>query len=316
MTRANAGFAILTFCASLALAQVEAPVLGYLPDGARIRPVYGIPGAATVAPPVDFGRDFGRIAVSPRQDYAIATDASSGQVLIAMPGGSAHALNGAGENPDVIRISPGGSAAVLWFSATHRAQIVSGLPGSPAIREIDAGFATSRFGETGSADMPLTLAVSDDGQWLAGAWARGVYAIGPNSEVRNLPVYEVPRAMTFFGARHDLALATNEHVLSITDVGGSARVSAFESGRMTPAGIGISADNARLVVADRSGLVYSIDTSGGTVAKIDCGCTPDGVFRLGRDGFRLTGLSNGSFRMLDTGTGEMLFVPLMAGGGQ
>lgn len=311
--------AIFLFYASAAIAQVGAPLLGYFPDGVSLRPVYGIPGAASIAPALNLGRDFGRIAVSPRQDYALATDASSGAVFLAIPGdASLTSLAGAGANPDLIAISPGGTAALLWFASGSHAQVVSGLPGSPSVRDIDASFITARFDNPALTDTPTALAVSDDGQWMAGAWSRGVYAIGPHSEVRPLPVFETPRAMSFFNGRHDLALATPFHVLSVAGVDGAATVSTLAGRRMNPVGIGVSSDNGHIVVGDRGGLLLSLDLNASTAAEFNCGCAPDGVFPMGRAAmFRFTGLVHGSFRMLDAAKGEILFVPVMPGqGGQ
>jgi hypothetical protein len=73
-----------------------------------------------------------------------------------------------------------------------------------------------------------------------------------------------------------------------------------------------------VVVADHSGLLYAIDLTSGATSQFDCGCTPEGVFAMGRGGmFRLTGLASGAFRALDSDRGELLYIPLMAGqGGQ
>jgi hypothetical protein len=301
--------------AGTAFAQIGAPVLGYLPDGSGIRPVYGIRGAATVAPPLDFGRDFSRIAISPSQDYAIATDATSGTVLLIPSGGSAAPLTGAISNPDLISISPNGAAAILWHG--NRGQIFSGLPGSPAVREVDGSFVTAYRGDPALTEAPIALSISDDGQWAAGSWERGTYALGPNAEVRPLTITEAPRAMSFFAGGHDLAIATAFHVFSIADVAGAATLSTLATQRTNPAGIGISSDNRRLVLADRAGSIYSLDLNTASMSQFNCGCMPQGAIPMGRGMFRLTGLANGSFRMLDAVRGELLFVPLMASqGGQ
>jgi len=131
--------AIFVFAMAAARAQVGAPALGLVQDGSLLRPVYGIPAAAAVFPPLDYGRSFERVAISPRQDYAIASEAGTGTVVV-LAAGSASALAGAAASPDRIAISPHGSAAALWFSAAGRLQIVSGLPGSPSIRDAGAAF--------------------------------------------------------------------------------------------------------------------------------------------------------------------------------
>lgn len=309
---------IFTMAAVTASAQVGAPLLGYLPDGKNIRPVYGIPAAASVSDPLDFGRDFGLSAVSPNQDFAIVTDASSGAVLLATPGGIATPISGVTASPDRIVLSPLGSAAVLWFSSTGHLQIVSGLPGSSAIRDVDAEFLGTFLDNSIQRDAPGALAVSDDGQWLVGAWSRGLYAFGPQGQVSRLPIREYAGALAFYAGRQDLALASDFQVLSVTAVGGAATVSTLYAGGLSAAaGMSLSSDNGRLVVAENSGTLLTLDLTTGASSHADCGCTPQGVFPMGRTTFRLTGLNSGVFRMLDTSTGELLFVPLaLTVGGQ
>jgi hypothetical protein len=295
--------------------QVGAPLLGYLPDGKTIRPVYGMAAAAAVSAPLDYGRDFGLIAVSPSQDFAVVTDADSGAVLLAFAGGTATPLTGATASPDRIVLSPRGSAAALWFASTGHLQMVSGLPGSPSIREVDATFLGVFLDNSTQRDAPGALAVSDDGQWLVGAWSRGLYAFGPQGQISRLPIRERAAALAFFAGKQDLAMASDFHVLSVTDVGGAATVATLYAGdRLNPAGMALSSDNRRLVVAETSGSLLTLDLNTGSASRLDCGCTPQGVFAMGRATFRLTGLdpglNHGAFRLLDTSTGELLYVPL------
>jgi hypothetical protein len=93
-------------------AQIGVPTLGYLPEGPRIRVMQGIPGAGAVGPILDVGRNLAQIAISPRQDYILASDAVTGEVLKIVPGGasaSITAIPGASANPDQIVMSPHGA---------------------------------------------------------------------------------------------------------------------------------------------------------------------------------------------------------------
>jgi hypothetical protein len=294
-----------------AWAQVGAPVLGYLPDAGHIRPVHGIPAAATVAAPLNYAQDFSRIAVSPLQNFAVVTSADTGTVLLAASSGSTTPLPGAASNPDRIVLSPSGSAAILWFSSTSHLQIVSGLPNAPSVREADATFLSAVLDDSSLSDAPGPLAVSDDGQWVVGSWSRGLYAFGPNGEVTRLPMRERAAALTFFAGRQDLAIATELHVFSIADVGGRAAVSTLYAGdRLMPVGMALTSDNRRMVVAASSGALLSLDLTAGSTSSFDCGCAPGGVFSMGRTAFRLTGLTGGFFKLFDASSGEVLFVPL------
>ncbi len=66
--------------------------------------------------------------------------------------------------------SPRGSAAVLWFSPLNHAQLVTGLPNAPVIRPINAAFLRT---------PPSSIAISDDGNWLAVSTSAGLYLWGP-----------------------------------------------------------------------------------------------------------------------------------------
>src|SRR5260370_510514 len=143
-----------TVASVTAFAQIGGPVLGYVPDHGRVRTVYGIPATAAVGAALEQDREFARIAISPPQDYALAVAVDSGEALVVRPGVPTSQVDGATGGADRIIMSPRGSAAALWFSSTSHLQIVKGLPLSPSVQDVDAGF-------LGAA--PGALAVSDDG---------------------------------------------------------------------------------------------------------------------------------------------------------
>jgi hypothetical protein len=292
-----------------AFAQIAAPVLGYLPDGGRLRPVYGIPATAVVGPAVDIGRDLDRVAVSPRQNYVLATAAGNGEALLITPGVSVVHLEGAAPGADRIVMSPHGSAAALWFPVTSHLQIVSGLPLSPSVLDIDTTFRGA---------PPDALAVSDDGQWVAGAWPDGVYVLGAAGQVNRLPVDAGTMALAFFHGRPDLAVATPTAILTIAGVGGSAVPAVVYNGSaspLSPVAIALSFDNLRLAAADRGGALLTVDLSTGAAAALDCSCSPEGLFPMGGSVFRLTGLGPGALKLFEAATGDVLFAPLAASAG-
>ena len=296
---------VILFACCAAWGQINAPLLGYLPDGGRIRPAYGIPGASAVSGAIDLGRELAQISVSPRQDYVLGAAADTGEALLIRPGLGATNLDGVAAGADRIVMSPRGGAAAFWFSATGHIQIVAGLPGSPSIREIDASFLPN----------PAALAVSDDGQWLAGAWPDGTYTFGPDAQVNRLQVDSGVVSLAFFHQRPDLVLATPTRVISIADIGGQANPNVLYDNSdqpLNPVGIALSFDNRLIVVAGRAGLLLAIDLNTGASATVDCGCAPEGLFGLGGSAFRLTGLNNGAFKLFDAAAGAVLFSPLAA----
>jgi hypothetical protein len=306
--------ASILLAASPAFAQVGAPPLGFVPDGVQLRSVYGIPAAAAVAPPIDYGRDFSTIAVSPSQTYALAADSASGALFLLSS--SAAPLAGASPNPDRIVLSPRGSAAALWFASAGRLQIVSGLPGSPSIQNVDAALV---------GEVPLALTVADDGTLAAGAFSDGLYAFGASGQIGRIPMRERAEALAFYSSSHDLAVGTRLHVFKIADAGSQAVISTLytftlnRGEQIDPAGIAITWDGRHLVLAQNSGSLLNLDLQAGTDAETDCGCSVEGVFPMGASIFRVTAFDGFTFRLFDASSGSLFYVPLataQSGGAQ
>ncbi|MCU1339250.1 MAG: hypothetical protein JWO19_4831 [Bryobacterales bacterium] len=304
--------ACLFGAAGIGFAQVGAPQLGWVPDGARIRPVYGIPAAAAIGAAVLTDQDFSRIAASPARNYVLVSTAQNGNVFIYSPENGLIPLDGAGIAPDFIVLSPRGSSAALWFSSINQVQLVTGLPDTPVIRQVDASF----LGST-----PEAVALSDDGAWFAGTWPAGVHAFGPNGEVNRLPIEDRVSALAFFQGTHDLAAASAASLQMVTGVDGFAVVTslvASADSTLQPVAVAATSDNRKVVLADRSGSVTTVDIGSGAATTSDCGCRPEGLFGIGASAFRLTGVQDGAFKLFDAARGEILFAPLAldAGAGQ
>jgi len=297
------GLGVLGF-AGAALAQVGAPQLGWVPDGASIRPVYGIPASAAIGAVISADQDFSRIAPSPARNYVLVSSAQNGVVSIYTPENGLIPLDGAGIAPDFLILSPRGSAAALWFSSIHQVQLVTGLPDAPAIRQVDASF----LGPT-----PAALAISDDGAWFAGAWPGGVYALGPDGEVNRMPLEDGVAALAFLAGTHDIAAAGATGLNLVTGVEGFAVASsllASADSSFQPVAVAATSDNRTLVLADLSGAVTAVDIGSGAATTSECGCQPEGLFSIGPSAFRLTGVQSGAFKLFDAAGGEILFAPL------
>lgn len=315
----------LSLFASTASAQVGAPLLGFVPHSGKILPINGIAASASGGTALDFGGNFRRIAISPRQDFALVSSAASGAVLIASPSGTTSAVAGASTDPDQIVLSPNGSAAVLWFGSARRLEVVSGLPSTPAARRFDATFLSG-----GSNEVPVALAVSDDGAWAAGAWSTGrsgaikspggVWAFGPNGEARRISLPDHIRSLAFFPGREDLALAASSGVYSVTDVGGSASVSTLytASQTLTPTGLGVAGDGTTVVLADANGAILTVHADSGASEQADCQCSPAGLAGMGNSLFHILENNLSVVRIFDARERSVFLVPLggpQSGGG-
>jgi hypothetical protein len=284
----------LALTAVLAPAQITAPLVGWLPAGTEIRPMNGLPAAATLGAAANVGHALTHTTVSPSQNYVLATDAESGEVLLVI-GASATKLN-TSVRPDQIVTSPTGSSAALWFSAAAQFEIFSGLPATPAIRQIPASFLNTGL---------TAMAVSDDGLWIAAASSSGVYQWGQDGVPHQLYGGNDAAALAFFAGGSTLAIATSIQLLSIAESGSSV----LYQGSFNPAGLATSFDNQEIVLADRSGATYSINATTHAVSTINCDCRPSGVFGLGGSLFRLTSSSIGAIKLFDAAAGAILAVP-------
>jgi len=291
-------FAPLALVLSAASAQVTTPLLGWLPEGTQIRAMNGLPAASTLGSVVNVGHALSNIAVSPSQNYVLANDAESGEVLQIVPGVSATTLDSP-VNPDRIVVSPRGSSAGLWYSGAAQLEILSGLPAVPAIRHIDASLLNGLS----------AIAVSDDGQWIAAASSSGVYAWGPDGVPRQVYGGSDAGALAFYTGVHDFAIATSTQLLSISESGAEPASTVLYQNSFSPAGLATSFDNQELVLADQNGIIYSVNAATHTPLMLNCQCRPNGVFGLGSAVFRLTSSTVGAIKLVDAGAGAILAVP-------
>jgi hypothetical protein len=88
-------------------------------------------------------------------------------------------------------------------------------------------------------------------------------------------------------------------------------------------GLALSWDNRRLTLAERTGALLTLDLGSGAPARLDCGCSPEGVFPMGASVFRITAFDGATLRLFDPSSGSLFFVPIapaqrasIQGGGQ
>jgi hypothetical protein len=301
-----------TLLTAAAFAQVGGPILGYVPEGASIRPLYGLPAAGAIGSAINAGRDFSQIAISPQQSFALVTDAATGAVMVVKPGVSQTAVTGAGANPDMLAVSPSGTSAALWFPLAGHMQVVTGLPDSPSVINVDASFLNA---------SPLAIAVTDDGQWAVGLWSTGIYAFGPNAQVMPLQTDSGVVALSFSHTSHNLVLATSARATSITDVGGANQSSIlydYSAQSLSPRAMAVSFDNQHAVIADSAGKLVNINLLSSSVNIADCACSPTGVYSLGGSVFRLNGTGRSGatktgptedLKLFDAAAGAVWIVP-------
>ena len=299
-----------------ACAQVQAPIMGYLPEKGALRTLYGIPGAGSVGAGITPGGAFSRIEVSPDQLQALAVAADSGAVMLyTISSGASVAVQGVASAPDRIVFSPSGTAAGLWYSSTRHFQLLNRLSAGAAVNDIDFSF---------TASDPASLAVSDDGQWMVGSWPFSTYAVGPSGNATLLPVSGAAEAVCFFHRRNDVVAITPHQVILITDIAGAVAPKVIWSKPDDPppadraadrpietaTGFAMSFDNRYLSVAGSLGSLSTFDLAAGSSVGLNCACSPASLYGMGGSLFRVTSLVDGVVKVFDSSTNEVWFVPL------
>jgi hypothetical protein len=292
--------------ASVAAAQtgtaLSGPTMGLVFDASQsaLRPIRGIPGAATLGDAANPGFPLASATVSPRQDFALALRADDSSVVLALAGGGSAAVPGARPAPALMVFSPAGATAALYDSGAGRVQVLTGLPDAAAVQsDVDI---------SALAGPVAALAVDDAGStlFLAAGAAETValYRIAMDGTSQFLASFRSVAALRLSVNGREALLADSAAgaVYAIRDLRGAGRMETIASGRDglgTP--IAVESDSAgRIFVADQAGNVAILNRGRGPVVSLPCGCTPAGLFRLsGTATFRLTDPSDGPMWVLD-----------------
>ena len=202
----------------------------------------------------------------------------------------------AGAAAGTLQLSPNGSSALI--SNGGQMQVIGGLPASPAV----VSFTDASYLGAASA-----LAVSDDGQWVAGVFGGALYALGSGGQVIALPAPAGVAATAFFHGTDDLAVTTAVQVLEISNIAGTPTTTVIHGSADTPPPPESPISRADLGKrVDRAGRAGWRDwgvLATGAVSIASCGCTPQGLIGLGGDLFRVSSLANGSVKVYDASSG-------------
>lgn len=273
---------------------ITSPTLGYAYDAGShaIRPVRGIPGALILGKSLRLGFVPTTAAVAPQQNYAIAVSANQGLRLIRWDTGSpiATALDSVISSPDRIVFSPSGSAAILFDSVSNRMQVVSGLPNSPMIRDIQTSPVT-------------TFAIADDAT-VVRVTSDGAQAITSDLNTIPLPLPGDIAALSFNRSNDDLLAVTNSGDLYLaTNVGANFAIRKIYTGdsrTSDPIGVHFSPDASAAFVINRAGFIASIDLNTESAGFLSCQCTPTALEPFGQASlFRINDISNRPLLLFD-----------------
>jgi len=298
---------------------VRGPILGYVFDQelGGLRPILGIPGSSVLGGLLDLGVTLASVEVSPGQDYALAVEARSGEILhIDLEAGRALALTPGGAAPraDRILISPTGSSAALYYRDPASVQILAGLPrtASPS-RVIDL---------SGLPRLVTAMAISDDGEALLIGVSEGpsgsLFVISPNSGPRFLGRVGTASAIRFLDHTRDALISDygNHEIVLLREVSGGAErilLAGARDGIWRPVAVaGAPGSRGIFALHGEGGTIAVVVPEAGTISSLRCDCRPTGLDRLKGDSvFRLTDYSGAPLFLLDGGSDEprIVFVP-------
>ena len=296
---------------------VSGPVVGFVADRlSGVRPILGVPGAATLGLPVLRDSGFQSIALSPSRDYALALVARGRQTVLlrnlkssVVDAVELQAPPGAGR----MAISLSGEAAVVHYPETQSVAVLTGLPQSPAV---------SWGLEAPALAGGLTaLAVSNDGGAVLIATAgepSSVWLLAPDGGGRFLSYVAGAPSLAFLAGSHDVLIADGalSTVMLVRDATGQGQVTQIGGqgeGVSRPIAVAAAADNRHVFVAnaDPAGIV-SLSLEGEQPLVVPCQCTLTGLEPLA-DGttFRLSDPGEGPIWLLDAAGAppRIVFVP-------
>ena len=293
--------------------QLAAPSAGFVFDQSAhgLRRIQGIPGAALVGAPVEFGFAVSAAYVAPRLDsvFVLAGDGAAHFFRLTGDAPQERAVESLGAPLRVV-FSPSGSAAALYSPGSVQViQVIKGLPDAPVV----AATLTLRGNPRPHGPLPDTLAVSDDGAYLLYAAGSPVELIGVAGDSRQVIAGSAGALAAFAPGGHDAAIVHSGKVILYRDMAGAATERSF-AGIAAPSAVAFSPDGQKLHVASATGrAVTTIQVATGDRSALACDCAPSLLVPMGPV-FRLTELGTEPLWLLDTASERgLVFVPAPIG---
>jgi hypothetical protein len=312
-------FLILAGAAGAQMGAISGPVTGYVFDSSAhaLRPVQGLPGAATIGPTIDAGYSLTAAYVSPRLDSFVGVDTDGAAHWFTIGSGAFNekSISGLTAAPERVVFSPSGSTAALY--AKGQAQIVTGLPASPSIAATIRLEAAPRLGRAAQRHVVPTVAVSDDGAFLLAAMDGAVKLASQNGVVRTAVPAGENAVMAFAPGGHDAAVAASgTGAMLITDVAGTAAqqlLTGDDPFFSALGGIAFSADGKKVFVASGSKQTVAAFDRAGNRSDLACSFSPSELTPMGTS-FRLNELAGAPLWLVDAGPmgPRVVFVPALS----
>jgi hypothetical protein len=306
------------------------PVAGFVYDGAGrvLRPVQGVPGAAWIGEPVNFGFNLSAAYVAPRQDSAFVVSADNALHFFRLTssGPVEAGLGGVNFVPQRVVFSPSGSAAALFTPG--KVHIYLGLPGAPALagsitlpgaaglQPVSAGGNRPAQRTTATSSANADFALSDDGLYALNVSAGSARLLSINGDNRSLTPAGAGSLVAFAAIGHDAAVLDPAVGLVLirnaSATGTPQSLAPVDDNLASAVGIGFSQDGGKLYVASAAAQgVLAFDLTAGARGTVSCDCTPAALVPMGSL-FRLNEFSTVPLWLFDAGAAQrIVFVPAL-----
>ncbi|HEY3840803.1 MAG TPA: hypothetical protein VGL72_29725 [Bryobacteraceae bacterium] len=299
--------------------------LGFVFDTriSALRPLSGIPGAATLGAPVDSGGPLRKAYVAPRQNYALALTDSGVVVVQFVSGADPAVVTPLGVDSSaacIVALSPSGAAAALYSPNEALVRIVTGLPGAPVLASsVPVGAVAGSIRLLAiSNDAAVLIAVTHDSSSDSTS-PDAVIVIDNNGNGQNLTNSTHVSALQFANDAHDLLLTDDsDNTLSI--IQGLPDAAAYNvladatAGISGPVAVSTSLTGNLVVANGGTANILVLDSGGAQIGAYPCLVAPTGLTRLnGNAVFLLNAVSNDNPLWLfdgDNSTPRVVFVPV------
>jgi len=291
------------------LGKIAGPSAGFVfdPSAHALRRIQGIPGAALVGAPVDFGFAVSAAYVAPRLDSVFVL-AGAGRAHLFRLTADAPAERAVDSLAAPLRVvfSPSGTAAALYSPGS--VQVIKGLPDAPVV----AATMSLRGNPRPRRPLPDTLAISDDAAYLLYAAGGPIELIGVAGDSRQVIDGAAGSLAAFAPGSHDAAVIHSGKLTLFQDIAGAAYERSFP-GIAAPSALAFSPDAQKLFVASATGrTVTTIQVATGGRSALACDCAPSALIPMGSV-FRLNELGAEPLWLLDTASERgLVFVPAPA----
>jgi hypothetical protein len=285
------------------------PSIGFVFDSSTksLRPIQGLPGAAVVGAPIEFGFVLSSTHVAPRLDSAFIRAADDTPHFFRLSG-SALTERPVADLASFVQVvySPLGSAAALLSAG--KIQVIKGLPDAPVV----AATISPRANPRNRRPLPDAIAISDDGAYLLYAAGGPVELLSVAGDSRQVLDGGPGTLAAFAPGSHDATVIQSGKLYIFNDIAGSATHRTVDSAA-TPSDLAYSPDSRSLLIASAAGRsVTTLNLETGERSSVACDCAPATLTPMGSV-FRLNELGKDPLWLLDPAAGRgLIFVPAPA----